>query len=176
MRARNFKWVFQDQLEYEGTPSLRSNCACVMRAVVVVRHMSTLLFRLSQLAGRRSSLTAHALKQVNHVLTGADIAWQAQVAPGLVLHHPTGVVVGAEVRVGPRCRIQQGVTLGGSGGTDDGSPEIGSSVVLGAGSRVLGRLTVGDDVVVGANAVVLTSIPAHSIAVGVPATARKKNS
>lgn len=132
------------------------------------------MFRVAQLLGRRSRLAATLAKQANHLLTGADIAWDCVIGKGLVLHHPTGVVIGRGVLIGDYCRIQQGVTLGGSGGREDGSPEIGASVVLGAGSRVLGSITVGDQSIIGANAVVLKDVPAESIAVGVPAQSSRR--
>jgi serine O-acetyltransferase len=143
--------------------------------LLTVRAIATILFRLSQACGRRAPLVAYAIKQVNHVLTGADLAWQAVVGPGLTLHHPTGVVIGPDVVVGARCVVQQGVTLGAArerGRIVDGrvdSPVLGNGVEVGAGARVLGPISVGDGSVVGANAVVLQDVPAGHLAVGVPA-------
>ncbi len=140
--------------------------------LLTVRSAAILLFRLSQLAGRAVPVLGSILKQVNHVLTGADLAWQAQVGPGLVLHHPTGVVIGPHVTIGARCTVQQGVTLGGGGGDEGGrsdSPVIGSRVELGPGSRVLGPVRVGNDSLVAANAVVVRDVPDGSVARGVPA-------
>ena len=54
------------------------------------------------------------------MLTGADIAYEAQVGPGLVLYHPTGVVIGPGARVGARATIMQGVTLGSDAVTGGG--------------------------------------------------------
>jgi serine O-acetyltransferase len=143
--------------------------------LLTVRAIATILFRLSQACGGRAPLVAYAIKQVNHVLTGADLAWQAVVGPGLTLHHPTGVVIGPDVVVGARCVVQQGVTLGAArerGRIVDGrvdSPVLGDGVELGAGARVLGPISVGDGSVVGANAVVLDDVPPGHLAVGVPA-------
>lgn len=115
------------------------------------------------------------MKQVNHLLTGADMAWQAQIGPGLRLYHPTGVVIGQHVVIGSECSIQQGVTVGGAGGHDripGDSPIIGNNALLGAGCKIFGPVQVGDNVTVGANAVVVKSIPSGHVAVGVPAVAR----
>lgn len=156
---------------------LRDLVKAIVRSFLIVRHMSVTLFRYSQILGRRAPAAGHVLKQLNHLLTGADLAWQAEVGPGLVLHHPTGVVWGPGVRLGSHCRLQQGVTIGGRGGSrDDGSPVIGDRVILGAGSRVLGPIELGSDSVVGANAVVIKDVPTHSIAVGVPAVIRSRRS
>lgn len=143
-----------------------------LAALLTVAALAVILFRLAQAAGRVHPLLGHLVKQVNHVLTGADLAWQAQVGPGLRLYHPTGVVLGPFVRIGAQCRVQQGVTVGGTGGdvrTPGDSPTLGDRVRLGAGAKVVGPVTLGDDVLVGANAVVVRSVPAGATAVGVPA-------
>ncbi len=142
---------------------------------VTVRAVAVSLFRLSAAVGAIHPLLGLLVKQVNHVITGADIAWQAQIGVGFRLYHPTGVVIGPFVRVGERCYIQQGVTLGGLGGevaTADDSPAIGNDVAIGAGARVIGPVVIGDGAAVGANAVVTTNIPQGWVAVGVPAVAR----
>ena len=148
-----------------------------MAGLLTIRAASVLLFRLAQAVGARVPVLGSLVKQFNHALTGADIAWQAEVGRGLVLHHPTGVVIGPYVRIGPDCIIQQGVTIGGGsardGGRDD-SPAIGARVELGPGSRILGPVSIGDDSRVAANAVVTRNVPPNSIARGVPATAHPR--
>ncbi len=143
--------------------------------LLTVRALATMLFRASQSAGASVPLLAYVLKQLNHVLTGADLAWQAEVGPGLLLYHPTGVVIGPDVVVGRRCALQQGVTLGAArerGLVVDGrvdSPVVGDDVSIGAGARVIGAITLGHGCTIGANAVVLEDVPAGALAVGVPA-------
>jgi serine O-acetyltransferase len=91
----------------------------------------------------------------------------------LFLPHTVGTVLGAE-RIGDNCTIMQGVTLGTSepdmGFTVSQRPIIGNHVLIGAGAKVIGRITIGDHAKIGANAVVLRDVPAFSLAVGVPAT------
>lgn len=143
--------------------------------LLTVRAISTVLFRLSQACGAQAPMLGYVVKQVNHILTGADLAWQASVGPGFTLYHPTGVVLGPDVVVGANCVVQQGVTLGAvreRGRMADGrmdSPVVGDGVTLGAGSRILGPISVGDASVVGANAVVVANVPPGHLAVGVPA-------
>ncbi len=143
---------------------------------LTVRHVAVALYYLSHFAGTRVALFGALLKQLNHLVTGADVAWEAQIGSGLRLYHPTGVVIGPDVVMGNDCVIQQGVTLGGFGGDEQPerteSPLIGDRVRVGAGARILGPIKVGDDAVVGANAVVLCDVPAGFVAVGVPARAR----
>ncbi|WP_220118368.1 serine O-acetyltransferase [Microbacterium sp. SMR1] len=161
-------FIFQDQCETGAPPS--SLLKALVRSVFSVRHTAVTLFRLAQAIGPCAPPLASLLKQFNHVVTGADLAWRCKVGPGLVLHHPTGVVWGPGIILGARCRVQQGVTIGGKGGSDeDGSPRIGANVILGAGSRVLGAIEIGDDCIVGANAVVLSDVPSGRTAVGIPA-------
>jgi len=99
-------------------------------------------------------------------ITGAEIPINTRIGGGLLLPHPNGVVIHADARIGPNCLIFQQVTIG---DRDGGVPIIGGHVDIGAGARVLGRISVGNHVLVGANAVVLEDIPDRNTAVGVPA-------
>lgn len=144
--------------------------------LLTVRGLATLLFRISQITGEKLPLGGAILKQLNHLLTGADIAWQAQIGPNVNFFHPTGVVVGEGVVLGANCQIQEGVTLGASGGTVEGNPTIGDSVHLGSGAKVLGPVRIGSRSVVGANAVVRIDVPEDSLAVGVPAVIKARSS
>ncbi len=148
-----------------------SGPAALARHVPTVRFVAVALFRLAQIAGARAGVAGSLLKQLNHVVTGADIAYQAHVGPGLVLYHPTGVVIGPGCRVGARATIMQGVTLGSdavTGGQGD-SPAIGDDAFLGPGAVLFGAVTVGDRVQVGANAVVTDSFGDDVVLAGAPA-------
>lgn len=69
--------------------------------------------------------------------------------------------------IGSNCWINQQVTIGFSDPYH--SPYIGNDVIIRAGAKIIGNVTIGDDVVVGAGAVVVHDVPSHSIVVGVPA-------
>ncbi|UJP41014.1 serine O-acetyltransferase [Cellulomonas palmilytica] len=143
-----------------------------MATFLSARWQSVLLFRLSQTIPAPASPLAKLVKQFNQMVTGADLAVSADVAPGLVLFHPVGVVIGPGVSIGSNCEIQQGVTVGSRyGGWDehDDWPVLGDGVRLGAGARVLGAVHIGTGAVVGANSVVLSSLPDGAVAVGAPA-------
>lgn len=147
---------------------------------LTIRHLAVALYYLSHRAGLRVVVLGFAVKQINHALTGADIAWQARIGSGLVLYHPTGVVIGPDVVIGADCVIQQGVTLGGLGSDEhpatSQSPIVGSAVRFGAGSRALGPIRIGDGAEIGANAVVVKDVPPNCLAVGVPAVVRPRKS
>ncbi len=104
------------------------------------------------------------------VLTGADIPINSSIGGGLLLPHPNGVVIHPDARIGPNCLVFQQVTIGTRG--RPGAPRIGGHVDIGAGAKILGDVTIGDHALIGANAVVLTDVPAHCMAVGVPAVVK----
>lgn len=101
-------------------------------------------------------------------VTGADIPLNAEIAGGLAIPHPNGIVISPGAKVGPNCLLFQQVTLG-YGGPVGGCPTLGGHVDVGAGAKILGGVTIGDHAKIGANAVVLCDVPAHATAVGIPA-------
>jgi serine O-acetyltransferase len=102
--------------------------------------------------------------------TGIEIHPAAKIGRHLLIDHGSGVVIGETAEIGDSVTIYQGVTLGGTSHAPvKRHPTIGDHVVIGAGAKVLGAITVGAHSRVGANAVVLADAPAHSVLVGVPA-------
>jgi len=102
-------------------------------------------------------------------LTGIEIHPGATIGHHVFIDHGMGVVIGETAIIGDYCLIYQGVTLGGTGKeTGKRHPTLGCGVIAGAGSKILGNITIGDQVRVGAGAVVLKDVPPHSTVVGVP--------
>ena len=101
------------------------------------------------------------------VITGADIPINTQIAGGLLIPHPNGIVMHADVKIGPNCLIFQQVTLGSK--DDSKPPVVGGHVDIGAGAKLLGEINIGNHAKIGANAVVLIDVPEGKSAVGVPA-------
>ena len=113
-----------------------------------------------------------ALFLQNNVSTafGVDIHPAATIGKGIMLDHGTGIVIGETARVGDNVSIMQSVTLGGTGkDSGDRHPKIGEGVLIGAGSKILGNITVGDGVHVSSGSVVLKGVPPHKVIAGVPA-------
>ena len=108
--------------------------------------------------------------------TGIEIHPGAEIGRRFFIDHGTGIVIGETTIIGDDVTIYQGVTLGGTG-KDVGKrhPTIGNNVLIGAGSKVLGPITVGDNTNIAAGAVVLDKIPSDSTAVGVPARVVRRN-
>lgn len=102
------------------------------------------------------------------VVTAADIPLNCRLAGGLMLPHPTGIVIHPDAEVGPNCLLFQQVTLG-TASMGSGTPRLGAWVEVGAGAKILGGVVIGDHARIGANAVVLADIPPGAVAVGVPA-------
>jgi serine O-acetyltransferase len=106
---------------------------------------------------------------LTRTLTGIEIHPGARIGPGFFIDHGMGVVIGETAEVGADVTIYHGVTLGGTS-LEHGKrhPTLGDRVVVGAGAKLLGAIEIGDDCRIGANSVVVKSVPANSVVVGVP--------
>lgn len=117
-------------------------------------------------------VSLHARKK-----TGIEIHPAAKIGRGLLIDHGMGVVIGETCEIGNDCTIYQGVTLGGTGKeTGKRHPTLGDEVLVGAGAKVLGAITIESCAKIAAGAVVLHPVPRNSTAAGVPASiVRQKN-
>jgi serine O-acetyltransferase len=111
-------------------------------------------------------------RAVSHLLrfaTGIEIHPGAKICSSLFIDHGMGVVIGETAEVGCDVTLYHGVTLGGVS-LEKGKrhPTIQDRVVIGAGAKVLGAITVGEGSRIGANAVVVADVPPNSVVVGVP--------
>jgi serine O-acetyltransferase len=99
-----------------------------------------------------------------------DIHPAAVIGPGAFFDHGTGIVIGETAVIGENVSMLHGVTLGGTGAErGDRHPKIGNGVLLGAGAKVLGNITVGDFAKIASGSVVLIPVPSGCTAAGVPA-------
>lgn len=142
--------------------------------------VATVLYRLQQDSyskGRR--FRPALLRSLTHAVTGADFLPGAEIGPGLLIHHPAGIVVGGGARIGSNATILQQVTIGeryADGAGPPAYPTIGNGCTIGAGAKILGEISVGDGVSVGANSVVFIDLPSGAVAVGAPARVIAKTS
>ncbi len=119
---------------------------------------------------------ARFLSQFTRFLTGIEIHPGATIGRRFFIDHGMGVVIGETTWVGDDVMLYHGVTLGGKGtGHGKRHPNIHNGVIVGAGAKVLGAITIGEHSVIGANAVVVHDAPAGSVLTGVPATARPRS-
>lgn len=117
----------------------------------------------------RDALAFHFQSRMSELFQ-VDIHPAARLGSGLFLDHGTGIVIGETAVVGDEVSMLHAVTLGGTGAErGDRHPKIGRGVLLGAGAKVLGNITVGDYAKVASGSVVLKPVPAGCTVAGVPA-------
>ena len=114
---------------------------------------------------------ARALAHISRFLTGIEIHPHVTIGKRLFIDHGMGVVIGGTSEIGDDCSIYQGVTLGGTTQTYKGKrhPTLENGVIVGAGAKVLGPVTIGANARIGSNAVVVKDVPPGATAVGIPA-------
>ena len=113
---------------------------------------------------------ARWLSHLTRFLTGIEIHPGACIGRRVFIDHGMGVVIGETAVIGDDCTLYHGVTLGGtSWHKGKRHPTLESGVVIGAGAKILGPITIGKNARVGSNAVVIKDVPAHATTVGVPA-------
>lgn len=125
----------------------------------------------------RLRFLARAGSQITRWLTGIEIHPGATIGRRFFIDHGMGVVIGETAEVGDDVMLYHGVTLGGrqrEGGKRH--PTLQDGVMVGAGAKILGPITIGAGSVVGANAVVTKDAPPNVVLVGVPARPRGKAS
>ena len=164
-----FKTISQDlQVIFDRDPAATSR----MEVIFTYAGFHALLaYRLaSWLKQQQVPFFPRAISQIARWLTGIEIHPSAKIGERFFIDHGMGVVIGETAEVGDHVTLFQGVTLGGTG-KERGKrhPTLGNHVVVGAGAKILGGITIGDNVKIGANSVVLKSVPPNSTVIGVPA-------
>lgn len=110
------------------------------------------------------------VSEFSRLLTGIEIHPGAKIGKRVVFDHGMGTVIGETAIVGDDVIIYQGVTLGGTNLKPvKRHPTLDNHVVVGAGAKVLGNITVGEYSRIGANSVVVKDVPPHCTVVGIPA-------
>ncbi len=132
---------------------------------------ATLYHRLAHwLYRHKLRFLARCVSQWSRFWTGIEIHPGATIGRRLVIDHGTGIVIGETAQLGDDVLLYQGVTLGGTGkDTGKRHPTLGNNVLVGAGAKVLGPITIHDNARIAAGAVVLQEVPEGATAVGVPA-------
>jgi serine O-acetyltransferase len=152
---------------YERDPAARSTLeiiTCYPGVHAVIGH------RVAHWMWERELKTpARMLSQFARGFTGIEIHPGATIGPRFFIDHGMGVVIGETAEVGEDVTLYHGVTLGGTSlSKGKRHPTLGNRVVVGAGAKILGAIEIGEDTRIGANAVVVKSVPANAVVVGVP--------
>jgi serine O-acetyltransferase len=108
---------------------------------------------------------------IRHIY-GADVHWNADIAPGVQIVHGMGIAISPKARIGRNVILFQNVTLGESSG---GAPDVGANVHIGPGATLLGPIVIGADSKIVAGTVVRESIPASSIVGGTEPPVRARS-
>ena len=119
--------------------------------------------------GHKLFFFARFVSQIGRFFTGIEIHPGAKIGKQLFIDHGIGIVIGETATIGNNCTIYHQVTLGGTASSFfKRHPDIGNNVMIGAGAKILGPITVGNNVKIGANSVVLKDIPDNVTVVGIP--------
>lgn len=113
---------------------------------------------------------ARFIAYLARALTGIEIHPGASIGRRFFIDHGMGVVIGETAEIGDDVTLYHGVTLGGTSWKEGKRhPTLGNGVVVGAGAKILGPLTIGENAKIGSNAVVVKDVPAGVTAAGIPA-------
>ena len=116
---------------------------------------------------------ARLVSHIARFLTGIEIHPGATIGRRFFIDHGMGVVIGETAIIGDDVLIYHQVTLGGRArGRFKRHPTIGNRVLIGAGAKVIGDITVGDDAKIGANALVVKDVAPGAVVVGIPSNVR----
>ncbi len=160
---------------------IREDVSCVFERDPAARHTleiltcypgvhAVLFYRLSHLLwGAGLKWLARFVSHLGRFFTGIEIHPGATIGRRFFIDHGMGVVIGETAEIGDDCTLYHGVTLGGTS-WEKGKrhPTLANGVVIGAGAKVLGPITVGADARIGSNAVVVRDVAPGTTVVGVP--------
>ena len=137
-------------------------CYSGVQAVIIYRFTNLLWrYKLYWLARFISTLARW--------VTGIEIHPGAVIGRRFFIDHGMGVVIGETAEIGDDCMMYHGVTLGGtSWDKEKRHPTLMDGVVIGAGAKILGPITLGKNVRVGSNSVVVRSVEDNQTVVGIP--------
>lgn len=163
-----FKRLYEDiRCVFDRDPAARNSFE-VLTAYPGVHAL--LWHRVSHLLWRlHLKWVARMLSQTSRLLTGIEIHPGAKIGRRFFIDHGMGVVIGETAVIGDDVTLYHGVTLGGtSWSKGKRHPTLGNDVVVGAGAKVLGPITLSDGARVGSNAVVVKDVPENATVVGIP--------
>ena len=165
--------VFSDLARYRPgeRPSWRG---VAMRCLSNPGMIASVILRAQQMAMRKGRVrTAFLLRTIGMILVSADFVPGMDVGPGLLMPHPTGVVIGNGLKVGANVTFGGGVTAGvkqpDAPADEDGYPVICDGAIVLANAVLVGPVRVGIHAQVGANSVLLADAPDYAVMFGVPA-------
>ena len=155
------------QVVFERDPAARST----LETIFTCPGFQAILFHRFNhwLWQKKFTLLARMTAHIARFLTGIEIHPGAKIGRRFFIDHGMGIVIGETSEVGDDVSIYHGVTLGGTTWQKGKRhPTLGNDIVVGAGAKILGPITISDGARIGCNAVVVKDIPPNSTVVGVP--------
>lgn len=166
----------------EDVKNIKRKDAAIRSSIEVILYSSFWAMVFHRIAHRlynhRLFFLARIISQFSRLLTGIEIHPGAKIGKDVFIDHGMGVVIGETTIIGDDCLLYQGVTLGGVGTgehTCKRHPTLHNNVMISAGAKIIGDITIGDNSIVGANSVVLKDVPPNCTVVGVPGMIVKEN-
>ena len=157
----------------ERDPAIKSS----MEVLLYPSFKAMIYYRIAhRLYLKKHYFWARWISQKSVRRTGIEIHPGATIGKGLFIDHGAGVVIGETAILGDNVTLFQGVTLGGNG-KEKGKrhPTLGDNVMVSAGAKILGSLTIGENSKIGAGSVVLQEVPPNATVVGVPGRIVKRD-
>ena len=176
LRRVRRRTIWPDDIDviFEKDPAARN----ILEVLTYQGLHAVLLHRLAhRLYRARVPFVPRLISQIARVLTaGIEIHPGARIGKRFFIDHGTGVVIGETAEIGDNVMLYHQVTLGATGwwklhgdGRKKRHPTIEDNVTIGVGASILGPITIGHDSKIGAMALVVESLPPHSIVVAQPA-------
>lgn len=164
------KIFFDIQAAYRNDPALRSTPFSILEIILYQGLYAIFFHRLAHWLWQcKIPFVPRLISQISRFLTGIEIHPGAKIGRGFFIDHGMGVVIGETAEIGENVLIYHEVTLGGTSlSTGKRHPTIGNNVIIGAGAKLFGPLTVGDNSQIGGGAVIIKDVPSNSVVVGNP--------
>jgi serine O-acetyltransferase len=168
---RGIAFFARDVRAIARDPAIRAKPLGFAEVILYASFWALALYRIAHfLSALGLPFVPRFLSQAARLLTGIEIHPGARIGPGMFIDHGMGVVIGETAIVGSNVLVYHGVTLGGVDSRPcRRHPLVGDNVMIGAGAKILGPVTIGDGAKIGAGSVVLGNVPSGATAVGVPA-------
>lgn len=166
-------WKESVEVVREKDPALKSAVEVLLYPsfwAVVNHRIAHFLYR------KKLLVPARVVSQLSRFLTGIEIHPGATIGRRFFIDHGAGIVIGETAEIGDNVMLYHGVTLGGTGKQKNKRhPTVEDNVMIGAGTIVLGPVTIGANTKVGAGSVVTQDLPPNVTAVGSPVRIVRKD-
>ena len=172
-----FYFPWDVRAAFRGDPALRGKLFGFIELVMYQGVWAIFFHRIAHvLYFLKIPIIPRLISQIMRFLTGIEIHPGAYMGKGFFIDHGMGVVIGETAEIGENVLIYHQVTLGGTSlKQTKRHPTIGNDVLIGAGAKLFGPITIGDHTQIGGASVVVKDAPSHSVVVGNPARVVKRN-